>query len=277
MKVLIVAGELLREAASRKWFIALGLAVTAVLALLAATLRLDIVDGALAAARLFGADLSSDIVAVDVAFRPVLKATALVIFYGGVLFGIVSCADFGPALFSPGRVEHMLAQPVRRWQLLLGTYLGVCGIACALALYGAGGVAVLVGFKTGFWSLSIVAAGLLAALAFVVLYAVMLTVAVFVPSSALCATAGMVAFAAGVLASFPRGVAEAVAPGIVRTALRVILAPLPRVSQLAELAGEVAQASSPDPAAALRLVGGAIVFALAVLALGASYLERRDF
>jgi len=44
--------RLLREAAARKWFLALGAATTLALVLVGAALRLEVVDGALAATRL---------------------------------------------------------------------------------------------------------------------------------------------------------------------------------------------------------------------------------
>ena len=71
--------------ASRKWFLALGIGITLVLGSLASTLRMDVVDGALAATRLFGKPLHADIRSVDVALRPVFRAgRATSIFYGGL-------------------------------------------------------------------------------------------------------------------------------------------------------------------------------------------------
>src|SRR5262249_23980582 len=136
-----VAFDLFREAASRRWFLSLGLGITLLLAVLGLTLRLDVVDGALAATRLFGKVLHTDIRSVDVALRPVFRAASYVIFYGGLGFGILACADFAPSLLAPGRIEHLLALPVQRWQLLGGTFLGVLGLSTIFALYGAGGLA----------------------------------------------------------------------------------------------------------------------------------------
>src|SRR4030095_8301910 len=48
---LLVALDLLREAASRRWFLALGAALTLILLFAALALRLEVVDGVLAATR----------------------------------------------------------------------------------------------------------------------------------------------------------------------------------------------------------------------------------
>lgn len=68
-------------------------------------LRLEVVDGALAATRLFGKTVNSDIRSVDVALRYVYRGAAYVLFYGGLAFGIVACADFGLSLLAPGRIN----------------------------------------------------------------------------------------------------------------------------------------------------------------------------
>src|SRR6185295_66063 len=138
--MLAVAADLIREATKRKWFLGLAIAITAVLVTLSLSLRMDVVDGALAATRLFGKLTRGPIQSVDVALRPVFMAVAAVVFYGGSVFGIIACADFAPTLLSPGRIEHLLALPVRRWQLLAGTFLGVLALSLAAALYGSGGL-----------------------------------------------------------------------------------------------------------------------------------------
>ena len=131
-----IAGYVLREAAARKFILAFLLGVTGLLVTLSLSLRIEVVDGALAASRLFGELLPTDIRAVDVALRPVFMAAAGIVFYGGILFGIVACSDFAPSLLSPGRIEHLLALPLRRWHLLAGTLLGVMTLAVLGAVYG---------------------------------------------------------------------------------------------------------------------------------------------
>ncbi|MGZ6069796.1 MAG: hypothetical protein ACXWK8_01190, partial [Myxococcaceae bacterium] len=135
MTSVAVALDLLREAAARRWFLALGIALTGLLLLLLTSLRLDVVDGALAATRLFGKPVDHSIQAADVALRPVFLVASQLVFWGGLAFGVLSCADFAPALLSPGRIEHLLALPVRRWELLAGTFLGVLVLALGGALY----------------------------------------------------------------------------------------------------------------------------------------------
>ncbi len=275
MIALVVARELLREALARKWILGLLALVTVVLSLAAAALRLEVVDGALAASRLFGSDLETDIVAADVALRPVFKVTAFIVFYGGLVFGVGACADFAPALLTPGRVELLLAQPVPRWQLLAGTFLGVIAMAAGTAIYGSLGLSLVLGFKTGVFAAGPAIAGLLASFAFAAVYAVMLAVAVWLPSTPVGTLTGWLVVALGVLASHREALAEALSAPLLAFAL-VLTAPLPRFDDLREVAvglaaGEALTADAP------RLLAGTAVFAAAALTLAIAKLERRDF
>ncbi|MCI0570536.1 MAG: ABC transporter permease [Myxococcaceae bacterium] len=275
--LLEVAWQVLREAASRRWVLALFLGITAVLATLSFSLQLDVLDGALAATRLFGKALGTDIRAVDVALRPLLQASSYLIFYGGLGFGILASADFGPSLLAPGRIEHLLSLPLRRWQLLGGTFLGVLALSLMAALYGACGLVVLLGLKAGLWTVGPLLAALLASVTFAALYAVMLTGAVFVRSAAVSAALGAVLFVLGILAGYRARVATVFDPGLPRSVFRALTAVVPRVSSLAD-AGAAIAASEP---LALRSLGslliGVLLFGMGALAVGVWRFEEKDF
>ncbi len=236
---LSIAADLLREAASRRWVLVLGLVLTAILLVMGLAVRLDVVDGALAATRLFGRDLHSDIRAVDVALRPVYRAASYFVFYGGLGFFILACADFGPSLLAPGRIEHLLALPVRRHELLVGTFLGVLVLTFGFALYGAGGVTLILSVKTNAWSARPLIAALLSTVAFTAIYGAMLATAVFARSAALSAAIGGVVFITGIFAGYREGLSELFDPGIGRAAFLSVTALLPRVSTLANASAAI--------------------------------------
>src|SRR5689334_21819283 len=137
--VLLLALDILREALARRWVLALGLALTLTHLAIGLGLRLDVVDGALAATRLFGQALGSELRSADSVLRPVFEAATYTVYYAGLAFGVLACSDFGPELLAPGRIEHLLSLPIRRIELLVGTFLGVLGLCVAGITYGAGG------------------------------------------------------------------------------------------------------------------------------------------
>lgn len=272
-----VALDLLRQAVARRWVMALGLAVTAALLLTGLSLRLDVVDGALSATRLFGQVLARDVVAIDVALRPVFSAAAYLIVYGFTAFLVLATADFGPSLLLPGRIEHLLALPVRRWELLVGTYVGVCLLATMAAGYGAGGLTLVLGAKTGVWTLRPLLAGLMGVVAFATVYAVMLTTAVLVRSAAVSAAVGAAFYVTGIVAGFRDAIAAALDEGFIRTGFLVASAVVPRLSQLAGQAATFAGGQPVGLGSVAAVLTGFVMFAAGVMTFGVWLFERKDY
>ncbi len=272
-----VARDLLREALARKWVLGLLIGITGVLALLGLFLRLDVVDGAIAGSKLFGAIISEDIVSTDKAMRPVFMVAAGVGFFGGALFLAIACSDFAPNLLSPGRIEHLLSLPVSRWQLLLGTYLGVLALSAGCTAYGSIGITVVFGLKTGFWTTSLLAGSLLGVVGFSALYAAMLTTAFFVRSAAASAAVGFLLLILGIISSTRDKIEDGLEDGIGKILFHYGVQPFPRLWKLAEQCIRLAGDDGFDAALTARLVGGALIFSMGMLAVAAWRFERKDF
>lgn len=272
-----IAGYVLREALSRKFILAFMVGITLVLAVVALSLRIEVVDGALAATRLFGNMLHTSIRAVDVALRPFYMASAYIVFYGGIMFGIVACSDFAPSLLSPGRIEHLLALPLQRWHILSGTFLGVMTLAVGGSVYGAGGLTLILGFKTGYWTLGPLIAALLACVSFAAVYAVMLTTATLVRSAALCAAAGFIFLVGGIIAGQRATIGPLFEEGFSRSAFNAVTLLLPRLSTLATVGANLAASLPMEVKSLSALLSGVLVFGLGALALGFWRFEGRDY
>ena len=277
MRTWHVAADLVREAAARRWFLGLALALTLLLLGLVGGLRLEVVDGALAATRLFGRSLFTPIRPADVALRPVFVAASYLTFYGGMAFGLLACSDFAPALLSPGRIEQLLALPVRRWELLAGTFLGVLVLGVAGALYGAVGLVVILGFKTGAWTWHPVLAALLASVGFATVYAGMLAAAVFVRSAPLSAAVGGLLLLSGILAGNRRVLLATMSEGAGRWLFAGWTRIMPPLSRLADTAADVAAGAAVVPAELGTLVSECVLFSAGALALAVWRFEQRDF
>jgi ABC-type transport system involved in multi-copper enzyme maturation permease subunit len=272
-----VARDLLREALARKWVLGLLVGITLILGLLALFLRLEVVDGAIAGSKLFGAMLFEDIVSTDRVMRPIFMAAAGIGFVGGALFLAIACSDFAPSLLSPGRIEHLLSLPVSRWQLLLGTYLGVLALSIVCTGYGALGITLVFGLKTGFWTTALLSGSLLGVSGFCALYAAMLTSAFFVRSAAASSAVGVLMLVMGVVASARDSIEESLEEGFGRTLFHYAVQPFPRLGKLAEQCVRLAGDENFNPALTARLVGGALIFSLGMLAIAAWRFEKKDF
>lgn len=272
-----IAGYVLREALSRKFILAFMVGISLVLAVVALSLRIEVVDGALAATRLFGNLLHTSIRSVDVALRPFYMASAYIVFYGGIMFGIVACSDFAPSLLSPGRIEHLLALPLQRWHILSGTFLGVMTLAVGGSVYGAGGLTLILGFKTGYWTLGPLIAALLACVSFAAVYAVMLTTATLVRSAALCAAAGFIFLVGGIIAGQRATIGPLFEEGFSRSTFNAVTLLLPRLSTLATVGANLAASLPMEVKSLSALLSGVLVFGLGALALGFWRFEGRDY
>jgi hypothetical protein len=204
-------------------------------------------------------------------------AASFVVFFGGILFGIVACSDFAPSLLSPGRIEHLLALPLRRWHILAGTFLGVMALAMTGALYGSVGLVLIFGVKTGYWTAGPIIAALLACVSFAAVYAVMLTTAALVRSAALCAAMGGLTLVAGILASNRTDIAPALQEGLIRESFKAVTLVLPRLWSLAKASMELAASESTGLQSLPMLLMGVFVFGLGVLSMGFWWFEGKDY
>lgn len=278
LATLHIARDVIREALSRRWILGLAAVLTLVLGVVAISLRLDVVDGALAATSFWGrAHAQHDIRAVDVALRPFYSAVAFLTFYGGILFGVLACADFAPSLLAPGRIEHLLSLPVSRGSILFGTFLGVALVMGALAAYGGLGIVVILAIKTGTWMPQLLYASVLGTFTFMVLYATMLTAALWVRSAALTATVGLALFTAGTVASFREEVLAAISGDIGKAAFEMISYALPPITELAVAAAGLAGSEVVDlNDLTSRLIGFGL-FGFGALVVGVWRFEGMDF
>lgn len=273
-----IATDVLREAVSRKWILGLVVMTTLLIGVLAAGLRLDVVDGALAATSFFGkAQHGGDIRAVDVALRPVFQVVSVLVFAFGPVIGILACADFAPTLLAPGRIEHLLALPVSRASILLGVFLGVNVIMVALGLYGGLGVIAVLAVKTGVWMPGLLRAVALGAVAFALVYAVMLIVTLWARSAALSAVCGLLAFGATLVASLRDRLNGMIEEGVARSVFDAVTYVLPPVFDFVVLTVGLGENWVIDGAAILTRVAGLGLFTIGVLAVGIWRFEGRDF
>ena len=276
-RISFAAFDLLKEAVARKWIVAVGVLITLMLLTLAFFLRLDVVDGALAASKFFGRDMGSDIRAVDVELKPLFQAAGGLLFYSCLILGAFITADFAPVLLSPGRIEHTLSLPVKRWELLTGMFCGVLVLVLLGCIYAAGGFTIILGIKTGYWTCAPVVTGLLAVAAFCAVYGPMLAVAVFFRSGAVSGAVGGLIISFGVMASYRAEMAGMFQPGTGRWIFEILIAPFPRIVKLSTFAMNLDYSAYTDWLEFLRLIAGHILFGSAALVVGILGFDKKDF
>jgi len=164
-----------REALARKIFWGMfGLSALMILFFLF-LLKIDIVEGGLAAVSLFGrtANPTAD---VDRLVRGVYGGIATFLYTWGMFLAVFASAGLIPSVLEPGRIELLLSKPVSRTHILLGRYVGNVMVVAANVTFLVLGVWTILGVKTGIWS----PAFLISIATTVFVFAVLLSVVVFI-------------------------------------------------------------------------------------------------
>ena len=142
--------DMFREAFARKIFWGLfGLSTLMILFFLF-LLRIDLVEGGLAAVSLFGRTAGTT--DVDRVVRGVYGGIATFLYTWGMFLAVFASAGLIPSVLEPGRIELLLSKPVSRTHILLGRYVGNVLVVSCNIVYLVLGVWIILGVKTGIWS-----------------------------------------------------------------------------------------------------------------------------
>lgn len=271
----------LREALHRWTLLAFLMAVSLFLLVLATAVSLDIVEGTLASARLFGQDIElqdTGLRITDVVATFQLVIVSLLYTFGIVLALFATC-NLVPRLCAEGWVGLLLAQPVTRPTLLLGRALGGVAVVAINIAYLIGGSWLILRWKTGLGNQGYLLAGALILVAFVACYAAMVLVGVVTRSSPVSAMAGLLVMVSGHLLyalhhlpewslSLPAGWRRRTAVGIFES----LYYALPRTQDLGS--GAVAAARG-EPVSVVPILAS-LPFVVVTLALACWWFSRRD-
>lgn len=277
MIVLNVALDVMREALARRFILAIFISIALGLLTLSLALDLDVVQGTLAASRLFGQQMRATIVPVDVALRQLFGVLVYPFFYSGVMLGVVASSQIAVGLLAPGRVEFLLSLPVRRGELVVGTYLGVLLIALIANLAAVGGLSLVLFYKTRIVTAAPVAAAIAGMLGFAAIYGAMLLATALVRSPSLASSVGLGLFGLGAAASDRATFVSLFDTGWVRQLVEIAVAPLPRFHLLAEAGARAAEAGQAWPVGTGPLIGATLAFALAGLTAAAFVIGKKDY
>ena len=173
-----------REAFARKIFWGLfGLSGLLILFFLF-LLKIDIVEGGLAAVSLFGrtASRTAD---VDRLVRGVYGGIATFLYSWGMFLAVFASAGLIPSVLEPGRIELLLSKPVSRTHILLGRFAGNVLVVSCNVIFLVLGIWTILGIKTGIWSPTFLISIATTVFAFAVLLSVVVLIGVLFESTAL--------------------------------------------------------------------------------------------
>ncbi|MGD8331449.1 MAG: hypothetical protein PVJ49_18600, partial [Acidobacteriota bacterium] len=200
-----LVGYTVRESLHRWTLVAYLLAITFFLLLLATAVNLDIVEGTLASARLFGQDLQIGNRAINVEeLVRFFQVGVVVLLYGiGVVLALFLTSSYVPSLVREGWVDLLIAQPISRPVLLLGRVLGAITVVSIGVAYLIGGTWLILRYKTGFGSMSFLGAGVVILLAYTFNYTAAVAVGIVTRNAPVSGMVALMTLLGGHLMSLP--------------------------------------------------------------------------
>jgi ABC-2 type transport system permease protein len=179
--ILIITKITLREAFSRKIFIAFAGISTFVLLLftiLSITISLDDFGDAF--------KVQGEAVRISENIAEILKLIIVTPLFGGGLFlSIFSASSFIPHMLEKGNIDLLLSKPISRAQLILGKFLGGNLVVLLNIAYLVTGIWLLIGLKFGEWAPSFFLTILSISFAFATIYALIILIGILSRSSVL--------------------------------------------------------------------------------------------
>lgn len=187
MKVLAANIEdVMREAAARWTLLAYFFLSTVFLIIFAAAINLDIVDGALAGAKLFGkeVEMGGSEVSIEKLVLGFETGFSGFLYVFCTFLAVFATAHLVPRMQEKGTIDLYLARPVSRVRLLMSRYLAGLILAGSNVVYLMGSIWMIVAWKTGIWNARFLLAGSIIFLVIAVLLAFAFLVGVFTSSTA---------------------------------------------------------------------------------------------
>jgi ABC-type transport system involved in multi-copper enzyme maturation permease subunit len=275
--------EVFREAAARWTLIAYFALSSLFILVFAAAVNLDIVDGALAGAKLFGqsVDMGGRAVEIDKIVLGFESGFSGFLYLVGTFLALFATAHLVPRLQEKGTIDLYLSRPLGRIPLLLSRYAGGLLLAAANIAYLIGTMWLIIVWKTRVLHPRFLLAGLVILFAIAALMALAFLVGVVTSSTgvSLMGTYGVFFFAA-ILVGHEK-FAAAVSTELAANVINGLYWLLPKTAELGQATvALVAGADAPERLTHinhLAVYGSTALFGVAALGLASWLFSRKDF
>ena len=275
--------EVFREASAR-WTLLAYFALSSLFILtFALAVNLDIVDGALAGARLFGktVDLGGEKVDMDRLVLGFETGFSGFLYMLGTFLALFATAHLVPRLQEKGTIDLYLSRPVGRTKLLLSRYCGGLLLAAANLLYLFGAIWLIVVWKTGIAHPRFFLGGVVILFGIAAMLALAFLIGVVTSSTAVSLMVTYAIFFFAALLSAREKIAAAVSSEWSAGLIRALYWIFPKTAELGRATvalvsgGETFQRLGQIDT--LAVFGSTGLFGLVALGLAAWRFSRKDF
>lgn len=261
-----------REAFARKIFWAFFVCSTAIILFFIFIMRIDVVEGAIATASLFGR--SGPSLSVERMVANVHSGIANFIYSIGMCLAVFASAGLISAVFEPGRIELLLSKPITRYHILAGRYIGnILVVACNL-FYLLMAVWIIFGIKTEVWRTGFLFAGVSTLFVFCVLLTVTLLTGVLWESAAVSIISTFGVMVLSLIVSAKSTWERLLSSEWSRDVVRSLYYALPRLVDIGQINHALI---TNQPVTDWAAMGTTAAFGAVMLGLSLFFFARRDF
>ncbi|HEY0160993.1 MAG TPA: ABC transporter permease subunit [Thermoanaerobaculia bacterium] len=283
MKVLAANIEdVMREAAARWTLVAYFFLSTLFIIIFASAINLDIVDGALAGAKLFGKEVDmNDTMSIEKLVLGFETGFSVFLYFLCTFLAIFATAHLVPRMQEKGTIDLYLARPVSRVRLLLSRYVAGLILAGSNVVYLMGSIWAIVAWKTGVMNPRFLFAGSIIFLIIAVLLAFAFLIGVVTSSTAVSIMASYGIFFFGLMLAAHERIAAAVSKEWQAWMIETLYWVFPKTAELGQavvafvggehMPNEVMSALSPAPFISTA------AFGVSCLILAAWLFTRKEF
>ena len=277
--------EVFREAAARWTLIAYFTLSSIFILIFALAVNLDIVDGALAGARLFGKeiDMGGETVNIDKIVLGFESGFSGFLYLVGTFLALFATAHLVPRLQEKGTIDLYLSRPVGRVRLLLSRYVGGLLLAAANLAYLIGAIWLIIIWKTKVVHPRFLLGGLVILFTIATLLALAFLIGVVTSSTAVSLMGTYAVFFFAAMLSARDRIAAAMDTNLSAKIVHGLYWILPKTAQLGRNVIDLVsggQLTRHAPAAAsdlLPVYGTTALFGILALGLAARLFSRKDF
>jgi ABC-2 type transport system permease protein len=275
--------EVFREAAARWTLVAWFTLSTLFVAIFAAAVNLDVVNGALAGVKLFGksVDMAGKQVDLDKLILGFEGGFSAFLYVVGTFLAVFATAHLVPRLQEKGTIDLYLSRPVGRVPLLLSRFAGGLLLSAANVFYLIASIWLIVGWKTGVWEVGLLKGGGVILFAIASLLSFSFLVGVVTSSTAVSIMSTYALFFLSAILAAHGKIEAALSSDWSVGLLRGLYWALPKTAELGRaLVGLVTDGRgfrTPPPVDSLAVFGSTALFALLALSLASWLFSRKDF
>lgn len=273
--------EVFREASARWTLLAYFALSTLFILIFALAVNLDIVDGVLAGAKLFGkeVDLAGEKIDMDRLVLGFETGFSGILYMLGTFLALFATAHLVPRLQEKGTVDLYLSRPVSRTKLLLSRYSGGLLLAAANLIYLIGSIWLIVFWKTGVAHPRFLLGGVVILFTIACLVAFAFLIGVVTSSTAVSLMVTYAIFFFAALLAAREKIAAAVSSEFSANLVRALYWIFPKTAELGRATVSLVSGGmhGVGPEAPFGVYASTALFGIVSLALASWRFSRKDF